>query len=429
MPNTSWSLASGSKQELGDEEKGDSKISQTPVPNTDAPAELKNNSTSSAVDDTASEPRKSPRWLEGVTWYLKDQWFLIVLAFLIVIASQVQVPADRQQVKETVVTYLCVSIIFLFTGLTLPTRTLLQNYSRWKLHLFVQIQCFLMTSAIVYGVVSACATNKDFMDPGLLVGLIFMGCVPTTMSSNVVMTRQANGNQALTVVQSTVGNFLGPFLTPALITMYTLSGAWYTKVLPSDNGGYDEIYSRVFKQLGLSIFLPMIVGQIIQNIFPKLTKDIIARFKLNKLGSISLLVIIWQTYDEAFRSGAFKSVKGSNMVFIVFISIALFMVYFSVAFFSSIMWLPKEDTIAVCYCVPAKTPAMGVPLSNVMFVGLTPMVESKIQIPMVIYQGLQLVAGSLLTMAFRKWIEKDTRKEAPDIETGVMDSRSPGEDL
>jgi sodium/bile acid cotransporter 7 len=403
-PNRSCDEEEESKQELEDEDKDNaiSTVIQTPGPASDSSNRGKIPEAGEA--DSTSTSRKYPRWVQGLAWYLSDQWFLIILAILIVIASQVQVPASHQQVKETVVTYLCVSIIFLFTGLTLPTRTLIQNYSRWKLHLFVQVQCFIMTSVLAYGVVSACATNKDFMDPGLLVGLIFMGCVPTTMSSNVVMTRQANGNQALTVVQSTVGNFLGPFLTPVLITMYTLSGAWYTKVLPQGNGGYDEIYRRVFKQLGLSIFLPMFVGQIIQNIWPEPTKNIIAKFKLNKLGSISLLVIIWQTYDSAFRSGAFTSIKGSNMVFIVFISIALFMIYLAVAFFTSILWLPKEDTIAVCYCVPAKTPAMGVPLSNVMFVGLSTLVESKIQIPMVIYQGLQLVFGSLLTIVFRKWV-------------------------
>lgn len=115
------------------------------------------------------------------------------------------------------------------------------------------------------------------------------------------------------------------------------------------------------------------------------------------------------------------------MVFTVFISIALFVLYFSISFLSSVLWLRKEDTIAVCYCVLAKTPAMGVPLSNVMFVGLTPpMVQSKIQIPMVIYQGLQPVAGSLLTMAFRKWRGNDTTEEASYIERkniGVGDWR------
>jgi len=140
-----------------------------------------------------------------------------------------------------------VAVIFLITGCTLPTKVLLANYSRWKLHIFVQLQSFLLTSVIVYAVVSLCATNPDFMDPGLLVGLIFTGCVPTTISSNVIMTKQANGNQALTVVQSTLGNFLGPFISPLLILMYTSSGAWYTKVVPGIGaGGFGGLYKRVF---------------------------------------------------------------------------------------------------------------------------------------------------------------------------------------
>jgi solute carrier family 10 (sodium/bile acid cotransporter), member 7 len=85
-----------------------------------------------------------------------------------------------------------------------------------------------------------------------------LGCTPTTIASNVIMTDQAHGNKALTVVQSTVGNFLGPFLTPVIFFMYTSTGAWYTKALPNDRGNFNQIYSRVFKQLGLSLFLPMV---------------------------------------------------------------------------------------------------------------------------------------------------------------------------
>jgi sodium/bile acid cotransporter 7 len=158
---------------------------------------------------TNSSQRKRPEWLDILLTTLKDQWFLVGIGVVITIASQVQVPREHQKLKETLTTYLSVSIIFFITGCTLDTRVLIQNYSRWKVHLFVQGQCFLMTSAIAFGVVSASATKKDFVDPGLLVGLIFFGCVATTMSSNVVMTRQAHGNSALTVVQTTLGNFLG----------------------------------------------------------------------------------------------------------------------------------------------------------------------------------------------------------------------------
>ena len=190
--------------------------------------------------------------------YAKEQYFLIGLGLGIVIASQHQVPGTQQGFKETVVTYLCVSLIFLITGCTLPTKVLLKNYSRWKTHLYMQVQCFLVTSAVAFGVVSATATNTSFMDPGLLIGMVLVGVVPTTISSNVVLTRQANGNTALTVVESTVGNLLAPFLTPLLIKMYTSTGAWYTKFLPQNDDDYGVIYARVFKQLGLSMFVPLV---------------------------------------------------------------------------------------------------------------------------------------------------------------------------
>jgi sodium/bile acid cotransporter 7 len=304
---------------------------------------------SQSSDSTASRSSSASRIYQALRWFCVDQWFLIALSCLIILSSQVQVPAVRQKTKETAVTYACVSLIFFITGCTLPTKVLMENYAKWKIHLFVQVQSYLMTSATTFAVVSICATNPNFMDPWLLIGLIFAGCVPTTISSNVVMTRQAHGNTALTVVQSTIGNFLGPFLTPVLVKMYTSTGAWYTRVLPTATGGYGEIYRRVFKQLGLSLFLPMTVGQIVQNVFPSATKKVMADWKLSKLGSLSLLVIIWQTFDQAFETGAFESVKGSNMVFIVFISLAFYAIWLGIGFGTAMLWLPKKDVIAAWY--------------------------------------------------------------------------------
>jgi sodium/bile acid cotransporter 7 len=323
-----------------------------------------------------------------ILWLLLDQWFVLAMGIVIIIASQVQVPAAHQAKKETVVTYLSVSIVFFITGCTLPTRVLIDNYSKWKIHLFVQIQSFLMTSAIIFGIVSACATNRSFMDPGLLVGMIVGGCLPTTISSNVVMTRQAHGNQALTVVETTIGNFIGPFVSPVLVQMYISTGAWYTRFLPSSGSNYSEIYRRVFKQLGLSIYLPMVVGQLVQHLFPSPTKKVFGTWKLNKLGSFALLTIVWSTFDQAFESGAFS----------------------------------------VCYCVPAKSIAIGVPLSSVLFVGLSKTQESKLQIPMVIFQGIQIAGASLMTIPFRSWVraeEEAEKAKIANVENGSSSSSEP----
>jgi len=215
----------------------------------------------------------------------------------------------------------------------------------------------------------------------------------------------------LTVVQSTVGNFLGPFVSPSLITLYTRNGAWYTEFLPKEGASYNEIYRRVFKQLGLSIFLPMVVGQVIQNLFPKPVQKL-KDWNINKLGAFALLAVIWQTFDQAFAAGAFTSVKSSNMIFLVFISVAFFLLWLAITFGVGIMWLKREDVVSTCFCIPAKTPAMGVPLATVMFVGLSSLEGAKLQIPIVIYQGLQIVFSSFLTYVFRKWIRAGKKAEA-----------------
>ncbi|KAF1923386.1 sodium bile acid symporter family protein [Didymella exigua CBS 183.55] len=361
----------------------------------------------SSIPPQPSKLEKTTRWL---LWFLKDQWFLLAMATIILVSSQMQVPASQQKIKRTVITYLSVSVIFFINGCTLPTRVLIENYMRWKLHFFVQLQCYLVCSAATFGIVSLCATNPKFMDPWLLIGFLFVGSAPTTMSSNVVMTRQAHGNTALTVVQSVIGQFLCPFLTPVIVQMYLGSGAWYSQVLEKGSG-YGDIYRRVFMQLGLSLFLPMAVGQVVQYLAPKVCKKVFIEWRLMKLSSVALLTLVWQTFDQAFQSRAFESVKRSNIVFIVFISAALYFLWTALCFTTSTIWLPKKDVIACCYCCPAKALAMVVPLTSVMYINISPMEQSKMQIPAIIFQAFQVGIGGLMTIAFRRWIRSEEEME------------------
>ena len=370
----------------------------------------------SPIEPSSSKWKKTSLWL---LWFLKDQWFLLAMGTIILISSQVQVPASQQKTKRTVITYLSVSVIFFINGCTLPTRLLLENYMRWKLHFFVQLQCYLVCSAATFAVVSLCATNPRFMDPWLLIGFLFVGSAPTTMSSNVVMTRQAHGNAALTVVQSVIGQFLCPFLSPVIVQMYLSSGAWYTQVLEKGSG-YGAIYQRVFMQLGLSLFLPMAVGQVVQYLFPKLCKKVFVDWKLMKLSSIALLTLVWQTFDQAFQSRAFESVKKSNILFIVFISAALYFLWTALCFTASIVWLPKKDVIACCYCCPAKALAMVVPLTSVMYINVSPVEQSKMQIPAIIFQAFQVGIGGLMTIGFRRWIRGEEEREEGEKEKGEL---------
>ncbi len=353
---------------------------------------------------------------------LKDQWFLVAMAVVIVIASQVQVPLAQQSVKQVTVSYLCASIVFFVAGCTLSTHTLIENYAKWKYHLFIQGQCFILVSALAFAVVSLTATNSHFMDAWLLIGLIFNGCQPTAMASNVLFTRQSHGNATLTVVETTIGNLIGPFLTPVLIKMYLSTSEWYTKVIPHQATGYQGLYGRVFLQFGLSIYLPMAVGQAVRYFFPKAVQKIFVDWKLSKIGSLSMLTLLWQTFDHAFATGAFSTAKTSNIVFIVFITIVNYAVWLIMSFLLSVLWLDRRDTVSVAMTAPAKTLALGMPLTFLMFEGIGNFEEAKIQVPLLLFQVLQMGLASLSTLGFRRWVDAGEERRTSD--DGVDEGRA-----
>lgn len=199
------------------------------------------------------------------------------------------------------------------------------------------------------------------MDPWLLIGLIFNGCQPTAMASNVLFTRQSHGNVHLTVVETTIGNLIGPFISPVLIRMYLSAGAWYSDVVPPQSGGYQALYRRLFMQFGLSIYLPMFIGQIVRRLLPKVVHKVFVQWKIAKFASFAMLGLLWQTFDHAFATQAFSSLKPSNMVFIVFITIVNYGLWLVICVALSLLWLDRKDTVSVAMCAPAKTLALVSP--------------------------------------------------------------------
>ena len=78
---------------------------------------------------------------------------------------------------------------------------------------------------------------------------------------------------------------------------------------------------------------------------------------------------------------------------------------------------------------------MGVPLSTTIFSDLDLDLESKIQIPIVIYQGLQLAFGSILVPIFRRWIDStaenssDKPNAASEGSSGIINERRTNEKI
>jgi sodium/bile acid cotransporter 7 len=93
---------------------------------------------------------------------------------------------------------------------TLSTRALINQALNFKLHIVTQAISFLAFSGFVSGIVKVVImSGGGKIDVGVLAGLVTMGVLPTTIASNVAMTRNAGGNVEAATVEVVVGNVIG----------------------------------------------------------------------------------------------------------------------------------------------------------------------------------------------------------------------------
>ncbi|CAF0952741.1 unnamed protein product [Adineta ricciae] len=320
----------------------------------------------------------------------------------------------------------CVMFIFFVSGLSLRTRQLVQEILHIRLHGFVQIYSLLIIPFIVYGL--CLLLVRLSLNKTLVIGLIIMGSTSTTISSNVVMTKNALGNEYAALVNAVVGNILGIFLSPALIFFFVKNPVFNS--LSSENNtenGFE--YGRVLQKLVLTILLPLLIGQIIHLIWTKRVTYLREKLYFAELNSLALLILVWAVFSTAFATGTFKPIHTQDLVILFAIGAGLY-VFFSV-FIMILARLPiphwqfsQTDTVAIMFCGATKTLAMGIPLISALYGNQRNDMSGVLSLPLIIYHVEQLVLGAVEVILLKNWVKKGLKREAltqkteNDIELG-----------
>ncbi|CCH47102.1 putative membrane protein [Wickerhamomyces ciferrii] len=379
------------------------------------------------------------KWLGD---FLLKQWFFITLAVFIVIARFAPNFARHGGLirGEYTFGYGALAIIVLQSGLSLKTKDLMKNMGNWRAHLTVIIISFLITPSIMFGICSGIkACNNKEIDDWILVGLIVTSTCSTTIASNVVATTNANGNVLLAVCEVILGNTLGAFISPALLQMFTSNNTW-NFANPASDQSIQHLYGSVMKQLGIGLFIPLVVGQIIQNIFPKQTEWFLKTFKMNKVASFCLILIMFSSFSTAFYQDAFNKVSHISIIFLVFFILGIYIFFSFICFCCArpiiIKWIfpvePSEkssryynwgykffkpfyysraDTIVLVLCGATKTSAVGASLvtsqygSHFEFLG-------TLLVSLVLYNAFQVIISQSFAPLFRKWESHDHDNES-----------------
>lgn len=379
-------------------------------------------------------------------------WFYFVLAIFIIIARWAPNFARSGGLirGEYSIGYGAVAVIFLGSGLSMKTKDLLQNVFHWRAHLIVLSLEFLITSSIMYGFACAIkAANNPRISLWMLVGIIVSACCPTTVSSNVVMTRKADGNVYLTLCEVFFGNILGAFITPSMVQLYT-RGTW-SFANPANGTSFGHVFASVMKQIGCSVFIPLFVGQIAQNFIPKIAQQVSSMLKLCKSGSVMLLLIMFSSFSTAFYQHSFTEVSHASIIMLCFFNFGIYMFFTVICFIMSrpafllrifkreptessscfYKWSYKifrpfyynrSDTVSVMLCGGAKTAALGVSLITSQYGSDNPHL-GELLVPMVLYQAEQVLAANILTGFMKKWIHAGPEWKKQELEKELKAER------
>jgi sodium/bile acid cotransporter 7 len=240
-------------------------------------------------------PQKKPL-LSRLLSLLGHQWFLIAIGITCALAyffPDVARHGGYIRAEYTVI-YGAVALSFLISGFNIPKDKFLKHILNWRLHVLVQGISFLIAPVIIYAIVQVILVGDSpgVIDRAALAGFILVGCLPTSIASNVVMTRSAGGDEAAALVEVVVANVLGPFITPV----------WTVALLPASgefdpwrdaNGDLRSMYANVFMQIGLTVLLPFVLGQLVRWTWPEKTVWAITTFYLSKVGTACIVLLIW----------------------------------------------------------------------------------------------------------------------------------------
>ncbi|KAI8065371.1 putative sodium bile acid cotransporter [Gilbertella persicaria] len=367
------------------------------------------------------QPRFYQRCLSTAYAILTRYFFLFGLGVVIGLAwAFPSVGKSNGDIKaQYTVKWGAVIVIFLLSGLGLEVSVMLRTMLRWRLHLVVQVISFIVLPFVMYGVVRFFVCVHADLDPTVYKGWIIALSTSTTVSSNAVMTRNANGNDGAAVLNAALGNILGIFISPALMTAFQNDPIVFEP--GTDRGNPD--YLSILKNLGCTVLAPLVVGQVLRYWFPARVKYLAAKCKFPIINTLALLALVWSVFSDSRASDAFSNTGGVDIVAIIFVDIAMYLFGCSICLFVARLPWPtryrkepiwvtrwrfsRKDAVAIMYCGATKTVSMGIPLINVLYAQSSYGIMGVLSLPLLMYHIFQLVIGNLQVPLLKKWIEEE----------------------
>ncbi|CAF1676963.1 unnamed protein product [Rotaria magnacalcarata] len=326
--------------------------------------------------------------------HLSKYWFLYGIFFSIILAFIYPEFGSKEGLlkPEWTIKSLGTIIIFLLNGCSIRKEELYRTVLQYRIHLCIQLFSFLICP-ILFTILSTIYRSLTYQYQ-ISIGIKALGTLPSPVSTAAVVVRAIGGNEAIAMLNSTIGSLLGTMLTPILL--YMMLGGTFV--------GTQHSFIHVLISLSSTILLPISIGQLFRIYFPIAVNRIMPYS--NIINNWILLGNIYVTFCQTFKQHGSLDLTFINFIILFTTILVIQILLIAVLFFAcQKSHVRPNDTIAIIFCGSQKSLTSGMPILQMIFPD-----NISITIPLLIYHPMQIILGNYLTGRFQRWL-KDAKHE------------------
>jgi sodium/bile acid cotransporter 7 len=312
---------------------------------------------------------------------LKVDWYLVLIMAMVAIASVAPV---RGQVAESVdyLVRILIAAVFFLHGGRLSREAVIRGLTHWRLHAVVLAFTFIAFPLLCLGLA---ALPSSITPRTLAPGLIFLGCLPSTIQSSIAFTAVARGNVAAAVAAASASNLLAVIVTPLLVAI----------TLHAQGGG---VTADSVKAIVLQILVPFLAGHLLR---PWIGGFLTTHAKrLSQVDRGTILLVVYSAFSGAVVEGLWRLVSAVDLAkLLVLCSVLLAVVLAGTLAAARLFRFDKADEIAIVFCGSKKSLASGVPMAGAIFQATGAGIAL---LPLMIFHQIQLMACAAIAQAYAK---------------------------
>lgn len=303
---------------------------------------------------------------------LPDRFILLLMATLV---AATLLPA-RGQVLVAIdwTSNAAIFVLFFLHGARLSPQAVLDGAKRWRLHAAILGFGYIAMPAMMLGVSHAL---QGQFTPGLLLGLIFLGVLPTTVQSSIAYASMARGNIAASVIASAASNVLGVVLAPLLLAVLASTA-------------FGEFSLSSIGRVAMLLLLPFALGQALRRlVLPSIQRHAKIAGMMDKL---TIVLAVYTAFAEAAAQGLWRRIGPGELAALMALVLVLLLIVFAAAWgLGAVLGLNREDRVTLLFSGAQKSLATGAPMARILF---PPAIAGAVILPLLIYHQLQLMLSA-----------------------------------